>query len=141
MIPYLSHLNQLNQQSTKMTPKEFFQHIRAKLAKDEIEGVLKQLQQYLADSPKLDEIIQQSGRFAQLRKQIRLGVVQHADASLTRNQIRLGILDLLQEMESNIETEELQKEAVSATANVTKTITQNAEKIYNIEKIDNANFS
>ena len=124
-----------------MTPKKFFQQIRTKLANDQIETALKQLQLYLADSPKLDEIIQQSGRFAQLRKQIRLGVVKHSDASLTRNQIRLSIFDLLQEVESNIGTEELKQEAAAATANVTKNITQNAEKIYNIEKIDNANFS
>ncbi|MEL6943847.1 MAG: hypothetical protein AAFO82_14390 [Bacteroidota bacterium] len=124
-----------------MTPKDFFQHIRELLAKDELNLALAQLQQYLSNSPKLDEVIQQSGRFVNIRKQIRLGMVSHAEATLNTNQVRMGIIDLVSEIESTVEQQDFQLEAQQATSAAHNHITQNAEKIYNIDHIDNANFS
>lgn len=119
-----------------MTPKEFFQQIRSHLAKEDVNTALIQLQQFLDNSPRLDEVIQQAGRFAAIRKQIRLGTVSHADATLTTNQIRMSLIDLLTEIESTTTKTNFQKEAEQAAA-----IIQKAEKIYNIDRIDNANFS
>lgn len=52
-------------------------------------------------TPKLNEAIHQSGRFQYIRRQIRLGLVSHAEANLTQNQIRFGLLDLLGEIEQD----------------------------------------
>jgi hypothetical protein len=80
----------------------FFAQIRALIARDEIDTALQQLRTLLDNSPKLDEILLQSARFQGIRKQIRLGLVSHAEANLTQNQIRAGLVDLLSEMEENI---------------------------------------
>ena len=82
-----------------MNPDIFLKEIRDRIARDELEQGLQQLQQFLAHTPQLDEVLHQSGRFAAIRRQIRLGTVSHADATLTRNQISAGLLDLLREIE------------------------------------------
>lgn len=89
------------------------------------------MKQLLEDSPQLDEVIQQSGRFTDIQKQIHLGTVSHAKANLTKNQIRIGLLALLREMQTPV---------IQKVANEPQVI-QNAEKIYNIDHIDQANFS
>jgi hypothetical protein len=80
----------------------FFAQIRDLIARDEMDTALQQLRALLDNSPKLDEILLQSARFQGILKQIRLGLVSHAKANLTQNQIRAGLLDLLSEMEENI---------------------------------------
>jgi len=117
----------------------------------------------------MDEAVLQAARFADIRKQIRQGLVGHEEANLTQNKIRAGLLELLGEMEAQLEpptpvskaaalrTELDAAISVLNSQNVVigSTITaggdvhigdktstvQNAEKIYNIEKIGNANFS
>jgi len=110
----------------------------------------------------LDEILHQSGRFAAIRKQIRHGTVSHAEANLTRNQISYALLELLREIETQERENPTLKQELEAAISITqsknvvagstitaggnvqigdKHVTQNAEKIYNIDKIDNANFS
>ncbi len=73
--------------------------IRALIAEDELSAAVQLLRSFLGDSPRLNEALHQSGRFQYIRKQIRLGTVSHADATLTQNQIRFGLLDLLTEIE------------------------------------------
>lgn len=82
------------------TNNQFIRHLRNLIARDEVQAVLEQLRILLANTPKLDEAIQQSGRFENIRRQIRLGTVSHADANLTQNQIRAGLLKLLREIET-----------------------------------------
>jgi hypothetical protein len=150
-----------------MTTETTIKKIRNMIAQDELDEAIKQLQLLLENSPKLEEAILQSARFHDIRTQIRLGTVSHSEMTLTRNQIRASLLDLLHEIEdSTAETSErpdaatLRKEMEGAVSIVNsknvvidstisaggdihigdKTITQNADKIYNIDKIDNANF-
>ncbi|MDX2285619.1 MAG: SUMF1/EgtB/PvdO family nonheme iron enzyme [Bacteroidia bacterium] len=82
-----------------MQPKLITDSIRSQIARDDLDGALKQLQLLLEGSPLLDEAILHAGSFADIRKQIRLGTVSSADAALTRSKIRAGLLDLLQEIE------------------------------------------
>ena len=119
-----------------MKPKALYQHIRSLIAAGKLDQALKLLQSYLANSPQLDEILHQSGRFAMVRKQIRQGHISDEDATVTTNQIQYGILELITEMEKESERPELQEELQQAV-----TIIQKAEKIYNIGHIDQANFS
>ncbi len=82
-----------------MHTENFLRQIRNLIAADELEAALLQLRALLENSPKLDEAILQSARFQDIRKQIRKGTVSYAEASLTKNQIQAGLLDLLREMD------------------------------------------
>lgn len=81
------------------TGQGLFAEIRDLISRDELLVALEKMRAFLADSPHLTEILQQSGRYQYIRKEIRLGTVSHADAALTENQVRFGILDLLNDIE------------------------------------------
>jgi len=83
-----------------MTAASFSNQIRELISRDELEAALTQLRQLLEHSPRLNEVILQTARFSDIRRQIRLGLVNHQEANLTQNQIRAGLLDLLQEIEA-----------------------------------------
>ncbi|MDX2249734.1 MAG: NB-ARC domain-containing protein, partial [Bacteroidia bacterium] len=81
--------------------------IRDAIARNDLTEALKLLRTLLDNSPQLDEILVQSGRFHAIRKQIRLGLVSHAEASIAHAQILAGLTDLLREIE-----EQSQKPAI-----------------------------
>ena len=83
-----------------MNGQQFIAQIRNLIAQDDLPEALQQLGSLLENSPKLDEAILQSARFQDIHKQIRLGVVSFEDVNLTKNQTRLGLLDLLREIET-----------------------------------------
>ena len=143
------------------TPETFFALIRNLIAHNDLPTALRHLQTLLDNTPQLDEILLQSARFHDIRKQIRLGMVSHAEANLTQNQIRAGLLELLQEIEHNTAETSSQPDApalrtelehaisivnsknVVVNSTITaggdvhigdKTVNQNADKIYNIDK-------
>lgn len=131
----------------------YLNQIRTQIANDDLSIAIQSLLTLLYNSPKLDEAVQQSARFQAINQQVRLGIVGQEEAALTKNQITWGILELLRnleqnqdavalnaivdEMENQTKDKELQKELQAAA----KTVIQNAEKIYNIDRIDTANFS
>ncbi len=83
-----------------MTTQEFIRNIRNLIAKDDLTKAIAGLRELLDNTPLLNDILQQSGRFQSIRKQIGLGTVSHVEATLTQNQIRFGLLDLLTEIEA-----------------------------------------
>jgi len=83
-----------------MPTRNKYVHWRELIAADKITKVLQELREVLAKSNRLDEILQQSGRYAALRKSIRLGIVSQEDQTVTENKIRLALLELLTDMES-----------------------------------------
>ena len=85
-----------------MDNRTFLANIRDLIARDELAAALRQLRTLLDNSPQLDEALLQFARFQDIRKQIRLGTVSHAEANLTQNQIRFGLLDLLREIEDSV---------------------------------------
>lgn len=141
----------------------FLAKIRQLISTDELKQAVRLLQYLLKNSPKLNEAILQSARLSDISNQVRLGLVDDKQASLSKNQIRAGILDLLDEIEiQEAAVSEIKKEVEIAISIVNSknvvtgkieavgdihigdkntTITQTAEKIYNIEKIDKADFS
>ena len=160
----------------KATLQTLFAQIRAQIARDELPAALSSLRGLLENTPQLKEVLQQSGRLQNIRRQMRTGTISQEDANLEQNRIRYGVLELLTELEQDslpaaalgdllaaLEQESTQPElreevekAVSivnsknvvADSNITaggnveigdKT-TQNAEKLYNINKIGEANF-
>lgn len=78
-----------------MNTNRFIQQIREFIAENKLDAALRQLRALLENSPLLDQVLHQSGRFEAIRRHIRLGTVSHADAALTENQIRAGLLDLM----------------------------------------------
>lgn len=118
----------------------FIADIRDLIAKDDVTTAVQQLSALLKDSPHLNEAVQQSARYNNVMRQIRLGLVDFEAANIAQNQIRYAVLELLSEIEAQEQTQPNIKAEVEKFANG-KTIIQNADKIYNINHIDNANFS
>lgn len=109
--------------------------IRKLIANDNLPEAIRQLNALFKNSAKLNEAILQSARFEDISRQIRIGVVTAEEANLEKNKIRMGILDLLNTLEVSDDpglAQEIENKAI--------TVIQNAEKIYNIDRIDNANF-
>ncbi|MBL7796720.1 MAG: hypothetical protein JNJ90_09475 [Saprospiraceae bacterium] len=92
-----------------MRTKNFFNHLRRLISGDELDGAISELSAYLKNSPVQDEAILQSARHRDLLKQVRLGVVDHHQANLTKNQIRTGLLDLIRSLETleSVDAEQL----------------------------------
>jgi hypothetical protein len=84
-----------------MNNQPFFQEIRQLIARDELPTALEKMQHLLGNDPKLTDTIHQSGRFYSIKREIMRGTVSHAEATLTQNQIRFGMLDLLSEIEAD----------------------------------------
>ncbi|MEZ5041621.1 MAG: hypothetical protein R2828_17135 [Saprospiraceae bacterium] len=80
------------------TIQPFLTQVEDLIAKDELGSAIALLHQLLQDSPKLDEAILQSARLTEVKKQIRLGLINYEQANLTKNQIRAGLLELLEEI-------------------------------------------
>lgn len=144
-----------------MNSQNFPDHIRDLIAHNDLPAALQQLRVLLENSPLLDEAILQMARFEDIRKQIQLGMLSDKEANFTKDQIREDLLDLLKVVETEAKKPAVKAEmdaavsvmnsknvvigsTISAGGNVhigDKTTIQNAEKIYNIDKIDYANFS
>lgn len=97
-----------------MSKQQFIQNIRNLIAKDDLSTALIQLKALLDKTPLLNEVLHQSGRFEDIRNQIRLGTVSHAEANLTQNQIRAALIELLAEIDQQGEMPMLRKEMEDA---------------------------
>lgn len=144
-----------------MRTAEFLQTIRDLIVAGRLAEALEQLRTLLENSPQKNEALHLSSRFAQLERENRMGILDTREAMITRNQITAGLLDLLSSIESRQDLPEVKADIeraiiiinsknvvvnsnINAGGNVhigDKNVTQNADKIYNIDKIDNANFS
>ncbi|NUO03390.1 MAG: ATP-binding protein, partial [Saprospiraceae bacterium] len=80
--------------------KLFTTQIKALVAKHDLKEALRQLRLLLENSPALEEALQQEERFRDIRRQIRLGLVDEEQANLLHNQISAAILELLRELDS-----------------------------------------
>ena len=107
---------------------DFITHIRDLIGKDEFAPAIQQLSALLKDSPHLDEAVQQSARYNNVLKQIRLGLVDFESANIAQNQIRYGVLELLREIEEQEQAQpsikaEVERYAVKIEKNVVKNST------------------
>lgn len=82
--------------------------IRQLIARDELPAAISIMRSLLGNTPKLNEILQQSARLENIRQQIRQGTIFDTDARLEQNRIRFGVLELL----SNIEQQGLPPSAL-----------------------------
>ncbi|HPI28831.1 MAG TPA: hypothetical protein PLS75_10170 [Candidatus Marinimicrobia bacterium] len=82
------------------------------IAKDELEQAISMLSNLLQNSPKLDEVILQSGRLNDIKKQIRLGIVDFNKVHIERNRIRAALLSFVGEIEETMEDHPVIKQEV-----------------------------
>lgn len=90
-----------------MTFKDYSERIGNLIGKDDLKAAIWELNQLLKDSPQLNEAIVQSARYNEVMKQIRTGSISFEEANLTKNKIRLGILNLLEEIETQAASNEM----------------------------------
>jgi DNA-binding protein YbaB len=94
------------------------------------------LQQLLSEG-KTGQVIAEllvAGRQSALERNINTGTARPDDIEVESNKIRAALLDLVKKLPEA-------EENTSPPSSSGTTIIQQAEKIYNIEKIDNAKFS
>lgn len=80
-------------------------HIQNLIVENKLDEALNELCNLLKNSPKLDVVMQQKGRFKSISRKIHQGVVNHAEATLSENQIRLALLELLKEIREPIKSD------------------------------------
>lgn len=69
------------------------------ISKDQLDKAFELLANLFNNSPYLNEVIQQTGRFNELEKQVRLGILSTEKRTVALNQIRLGLLELIDRVE------------------------------------------
>jgi len=97
----------------------FITKLRKLVAEDELSVVFEQLQLLLKHSPYLNEILQQSGRFAAITKKINAGIAGREEGTVTMNRIRQSTIELIAEIEKRgLQSEDLNKEITAAVATI-----------------------
>jgi hypothetical protein len=86
--------------------------LRQLIRENELEKVIQELSKLLKNSPKLDEAILQSSRWNDLKKQIRLGQIPYEQSDVSKNQIRAGLLELINSVEEKVAEPEIEEEVV-----------------------------
>ncbi|MEI6409748.1 MAG: hypothetical protein WCR52_10220 [Bacteroidota bacterium] len=81
-----------------MTTADFIHQIRQLIAANQLPLALGNMRLFAEKTPLLNEVLQQSGRLAQIRQQNKLGLVTHDEATLEQNRIRYGLLELLDDL-------------------------------------------
>lgn len=93
---------------------DLLSHLRERIAQDDLEYVLERLREFFQHSPRLHDILLQSARFTDLLRQINHGAIDHEKAQVGKNQIRSGIIHLIDEIERQKEKPELKTELKQA---------------------------
>lgn len=108
------------------------------LAEGKTAQVIDQLRQLMASDKDLhQQVLLTATRFADYEKQKHADTVAFDPLSIERNKINAALLHFIEQLPDH--TVDTAKDA--DTLPKPPTMIQNAEKIYNIDHIDNANFS
>lgn len=76
--------------------------IRSLLEEDKVEEAIEELKSYLVNNQLFDEIIMASARNKNIKKMIRQDLIDFQSGNIERNKIRRSLLEVLQEIESQI---------------------------------------
>jgi len=82
------------------------------IATDQLKEAIQSLQNLLKRNPLLDEVILHSARYTDLQKQIRLGILDNEKAEVSKNKIRLALLEMVGELEDKSEQDDKVSEAL-----------------------------
>lgn len=103
-----------------MNSEIYAKQLRQLIAKDDLPTAFQKLQELLEGTPLLKKALLQNARFHELTHQIHLGTITYDNASVTQNQIRASLLDIITEIENPKQyTPEIQKEIEQAVINIT----------------------
>ena len=84
------------------------------IANGDLEDAIKQLSELLKHTKHLDEILVQSARYNDLKKQIRMDEVNFENADLTKNKITFALIELMNEIEEELTSNPVVKEEIKA---------------------------
>lgn len=113
-----------------MKISEYSEKIGELIGKDELDVALIELRTLLKGSPKLKTAIIHTAQYNDLMRQMDIGVVSDEKLALSKNKIRLGILNLLAEIEGKfLESEVIQTEVQDFLSN------QNTQSIQNSKNV------
>lgn len=85
--------------TSKMNVENFTNNIISLISENDLQTAIDELRQFFKKSPKLNELILHSAHFNDIKRQIRLGVIDLQSATIAQNKIRHAILDLVREIE------------------------------------------
>lgn len=88
-----------------MNIEDFSIKVKDLIGKGKFKMAIKLMRELLQESPHLNEVLAQSGRYQELERQERLGIVNYEKATIEKNKIRLALLGLVEEIRGNIETD------------------------------------
>jgi len=110
-----------------MRNTRFNEKIGDLVGKDNLEEAIYLLRKLLQDCPSLDDVILQSSRLTDVMRQIRNGTISFEDANITKNKIRIAILELSEEINDAVSKDSNLKREQEAyiSNNVNWNITQN----------------
>ena len=110
----------------KKKSPNIIKNIRELIAEDKLNQAITLLKNLLENSPELDEVILQAARLQSIRKQVRTGQVNFEDGTVTHNQIRAGLIELVGEIAiQEKKNEVIQKEIAEVNIQHSKNILQN----------------
>lgn len=72
------------------------------ISEDKLQQAAKKLRNQLKGSPHLNEIILHSARLTELEKKERNGIINLEDSLLNRNKLRIALLQLIEEVRTNV---------------------------------------
>lgn len=97
-----------------MDNKIFLSLIREKLTQNELNQVISQLKLLLDNSPKLNDLLIQSARYNDILLQIKQGVINYENTNISKNQVRLSLLELIDKIQLLEEKPIIKKEVEQA---------------------------
>lgn len=81
-----------------MNINHFSERIGELISQNKIQQAIQEMSSLLKASPRLNELVMQSGRYQKLKHQIRTGTINYDDAEVTNNKIMMALLDLSNEV-------------------------------------------
>ena len=84
--------------------KNMKQFLLDAFSKGDLYIIFETLKKTLIDDKKSKEILLQFSRYNDLKEQIRLGMIDHETANITKNKINVSVLELINEVDSNIQS-------------------------------------
>jgi len=71
------------------------ENIKSLIAEDNLIEAIEKLNTIINDDSQLNELVIQSARIHELSKELRIGIISNEDASIIKNKIRSGVLELI----------------------------------------------
>lgn len=121
----------------------FVEKIIQKIAKDQLEDAIKDMQHLLKASPLYTEVLLHSARYNEIMHAIRLGTISGEDSNVEKNKIRYALTDMLRELEENAETqanllEEVEKYLAKKEKKSRNSVSIKGDNNINIQGISNS---